>query len=58
VDGDSTERAKRYRDHAKEIRAAAGDMNHSPSRAALLRLADTYESLASRIEAEFKRESD
>ena len=46
------ERAKRYRAHAEEIRATAEEIKHPESRAALLRLAQTYERLAARLEAE------
>jgi len=46
------ERAKRYRTHAEEIRSAAADITHLESRAALFRLAVTYERLAARLEAE------
>ena len=48
----SSERAKRYRGHAAEIRAVAVDIKHPESRAALLRLAATYERLAERLESE------
>jgi hypothetical protein len=60
LDQDSAERAKRYRQHAVEIYAAAADVTHPPSHAALMRLAETYERLALRIEAELKsiKESD
>ena len=54
VDEEAAERVKRYREHAAEVHAAAGDVTHPPSRAALLRLAETYERLAARIEAELK----
>lgn len=47
-------RAKRYREHAEEIRLAAEDVKHPESRAAMLRIAQTYERLAARIEAERK----
>jgi len=46
------ERAKRYRAHAEEIRSAAAEIKHPESRAALFRLAATYERLAARLEAE------
>ena len=46
------ERAKRYRAHAEEIRSAATNIKHPESRAALFRLANTYERLAARLEAE------
>jgi hypothetical protein len=45
-------RAVRYREHAEEIRAAAEDVKHPESRAAMLRIAETYERLALRIETE------
>jgi hypothetical protein len=54
VDEDSADRVRRYRNHASEIFAVAEDITHPPSRAALLRLAETYERLAARIESEFK----
>ena len=46
-------RARRYREHAEEIRAAAKAVTHPESRAAMLRIADTYDKLARRIEAEY-----
>jgi len=52
VDEDSAERAKRYRANAQEILTAAGDIKDPQSRMALLRLAETYERLAARIESE------
>ena len=52
LDETSLERAKRYRTHAEEIRSAATDIKHPESRAALFRLANTYERLAARLEAE------
>jgi hypothetical protein len=45
-------RARRYREHAEEIRSAAEEVTHPESRAAMLRIAATYEKLAARIEAE------
>lgn len=54
VDQEAAERAKRYRQHAIEIYAAAEDVTHPPSRAALLRLAETYDRLAAKIEGELK----
>jgi len=45
-------RAVRYREHAEEIRIAAQEVRHPESRAAMLRIAATYERLAARIEAE------
>ena len=52
MDEGAAERAKRYREHSAEIYAAAQDVTHLASRAGLLRLAETYERLAARIEAE------
>lgn len=52
VEETSLERAKRYRTHAEEIRSAATDIKHPESRAALFRLANTYERLAARLETE------
>ena len=54
MDEEAAERARRYRDHAAEIRVSAEDVTHRPSHAALLRLAETYERLAAKIEAELK----
>ena len=54
VDEGSAERIKRYRENAAEIYAVAVDVTHPPSRAALLRLAETYERLAARLESELK----
>jgi hypothetical protein len=45
-------RAQRYREHAEEIRIAAQEVTHPESRAAMLRIAATYERLAARIDAE------
>jgi hypothetical protein len=52
LDETSLERAKRYRAHAAEIRSAAADIKHPENRAALFRLAVTYERLAERLEVE------
>jgi hypothetical protein len=52
VDESSSERAKRYRAYAEEIRSAAAHINHPESRAALFRLATTYERLAARLDSE------
>jgi hypothetical protein len=52
VDQGSAERAKRYRAHAVEIRTTAEEIKHPESRAALLRLAETYERLAVKLETE------
>jgi hypothetical protein len=54
VDEGAAERAKRYREHSTEICTAAKDITHPASRAGLLRLAETYERLAAKIEAELK----
>jgi hypothetical protein len=51
-DETSAERARRYRANAEEIRSAASDIKHPESRAALLRLASTYERLVARLESE------
>ena len=53
MDEQSAVRAQRYREHAEEIRAAAKAVTHPESRAAMLRIADTYDKLASRIESEY-----
>jgi hypothetical protein len=50
VESKDTERAKLYRAKAEEIRTTADGMSHPESRAALLRLAETYERLAVKIE--------
>jgi hypothetical protein len=52
VDENCSERAKNYRAYAEEIRSAATDIKHPESRAALFRLATTYERLAARLESE------
>lgn len=52
VNEQPSERAKRYRTHAEEIRTTAEEVKHPESRAALLRLADTYDRLAARLETE------
>jgi hypothetical protein len=52
LDENCSERAKRYRAHADEIRTAATDIKHPESQAALFRLANTYERLAARIESD------
>jgi hypothetical protein len=54
LDENCLERAKRYRAHAEEIRSAATDIKHPESRAALFRLAGTYERLAARLESEIE----
>jgi crotonobetainyl-CoA:carnitine CoA-transferase CaiB-like acyl-CoA transferase len=54
LDETSLERAERYRAHAEEIRSAAMDIKHPESRAALFRLAVTYERLAERLESEIE----
>jgi hypothetical protein len=58
LDETSLERATRYRAHADEIRSAARDIRHPESRAALFRLADTYERLAARLESESETRGD
>lgn len=52
MDEGAAERAKRYREHSAEIFEAAKSVTHPASRAGLLRLAETYERLATRLEAE------
>ena len=52
MDQGSAERAKRYRAHAEEIRSTAEEIKHPESRAALVRLAETYERLAAKLETE------
>ena len=44
------QQASRYRTRAEQIRATAQVMTHHDSRIALLKLADSYERLAIRIE--------
>ena len=46
------ERAKQYRAHAEEIRGAARDVKDTDSRNSLIRLAETYEKLAVRLEGD------
>jgi hypothetical protein len=58
LDESSLERATRYRAHAEEIRSAAAEITHPESRAALFRLADTYERLAARLESESETQVD
>ncbi|MSP95528.1 MAG: hypothetical protein EXR00_09680 [Alphaproteobacteria bacterium] len=48
----SVERANLYRARANEIRITAESMSDSESHSAMLRLADIYERLASKIENE------
>jgi len=50
MDGERKQRAARYRVRAEEIRSAAETMSHADSRVALMRLAESYERLASKIE--------
>ena len=50
MDAASAERAKLYRLRAEEVRRAAHDIKHQESRAALMRLAASYERLAENIE--------
>jgi crotonobetainyl-CoA:carnitine CoA-transferase CaiB-like acyl-CoA transferase len=54
----SSDRAKRYRAHAEEIRSVTKDITHPESRAALLRLVATYERLAERLEFESEEPTD
>ena len=51
MDQAAAERAKRYRRQAAEILAAAEEINDPGSRATLVRLAETYQRLADKIEA-------
>ncbi len=46
------QQASRYRTRAEQIRTTAETMTHQESRIALLRLADSYDRLALRIEYE------
>ena len=50
-----SEQASRYRIRAEQIRTTAEVMTHHESRIALLKLAESYERLAVRIEYEPKR---
>jgi hypothetical protein len=50
VDEESSQRAKRYRGQALEIRTVAEDVKHPESRVALFRLADSYERLADKLD--------
>jgi hypothetical protein len=50
-----SEQAGRYRIRAEQIRTTAEVMTHHESRIALLKLAESYERLAVRIEYEPKR---
>ena len=52
MDENKKQQASRYRTRAEQIRTTAGVMTHDESRIALLRLADSYERLAFRIEYE------
>jgi len=52
VDESKKQQASRYRTRAEQIRTTAEVMPHHESRIALLRLADSYERLAVRIEYE------
>jgi hypothetical protein len=47
----STKRAKRYREQAEQIRGAARDVKDPETRAALLKLAESYERLAAKVES-------
>ena len=50
MDESKKEQASRYRTRAEKIRTTAAVMTHHESRIALLKLADSYERLAIRIE--------
>jgi hypothetical protein len=50
MDESKQEQASRYRTRAEQIRTTAEVMTHHESRIALLRLAESYERLAVRIE--------
>ena len=50
MDESKRQQASRYRTRADQIRATAQAMTHHESRIALLKLADSYERLAIRIE--------
>jgi hypothetical protein len=50
-----SEQASRYRIRAEQIRTTAEVMTHHESRIALLKLAESYERLAVRVEYEPKR---
>jgi hypothetical protein len=50
VDEESSQRAKRYRGQAVEIRHVAEAVKHLESRTALFRLADSYERLADKLD--------
>jgi hypothetical protein len=52
MDDTKSQQASRYRTRAEQIRTTAEVMTHHESRIALLRLADSYERLALRIEYE------
>ena len=50
MDETKKQQASRYRTRAEQIRTTAEVMTHHESRIALLKLADSYERLALRIE--------
>ncbi|MGH6800733.1 MAG: hypothetical protein ACRECZ_04840, partial [Methylocella sp.] len=52
LDENKSQQASRYRIRAEQIRATAEVMTHHESRIALLRLAESYDRLALRIEYE------
>ena len=52
MDEQKKHQASRYRSRAEQIRTTAEVMTHHESRIALLRLADSYDRLAFRIEYE------
>jgi hypothetical protein len=55
MDENRNQQASRYRVRAEQIRTTAEVMTHHDSRIALLKLAESYERLAVRIEYEPKR---
>jgi hypothetical protein len=55
MDENRNQQASRYRVRAEQIRTTAEVMTHHESRIALLKLAESYERLAVRIEYEPKR---
>jgi hypothetical protein len=57
MDMASAERAKVYRLRAQEVRNAAQDIKHLESRAALMRLAASYDRVADNIEKPIRNHS-
>jgi hypothetical protein len=55
MDENRNQQASRYRVRAEQIRTTAEVMTHHESRIALLKLAESYERLAVRIEYEPKQ---